>query len=223
MSATQILKNLSQTSDLEVIEQVLSGNTALFELLIRRYNSFLYKTGRAYGYNHQDTEDLMQETYITAYQHLAGFENRSSLKTWIIRIMLNLCFHKAHKGSYLKEKTLAEFSPDQAARLSLATNHSDTMQSVIKQELSRIIEASLGKLPQDYRMTFTLRELAGLNVAETAEAMKVTETNVKVRLNRAKMMLRKEIEKVYSAEDIYSFNLIYCDRMVSEVMKKIAG
>jgi RNA polymerase sigma factor (sigma-70 family) len=223
MSETHILKDLNQFSDLEVIRQVLSGNTVLFELLIRRNNSFLYKTGRAYGYNHQDTEDLMQETYITAYQHLAGFENRSSLKTWIIRIMLNLCFHKAHKQSYQKEKTVGEFTANQSARMSLAHNHSDTMQSVIKQELSHIIEASLDKLPKDYRMTFTLRELAGLNVAETAEAMKVTESNVKVRLNRAKMMLRKEIEKIYSSEDIYEFNLIYCDRIVAEVMKRIAS
>jgi RNA polymerase sigma factor (sigma-70 family) len=223
MSETHILKDLNQFSDLEVIRQVLSGNTVLFELLIRRNNSFLYKTGRAYGYNHQDTEDLMQETYITAYQHLAGFENRSSLKTWIIRIMLNLCFHKAHKQSYQKEKTVGEFTANQSARMSLAHNHSDTMQSVIKQELSHIIEASLDKLPKDYRMTFTLRELAGLNVAETAEAMKVTESNVKVRLNRAKMMLRKEIEKIYSSEDIYEFNLIYCDRIVAEVMKRISS
>jgi RNA polymerase sigma-70 factor (ECF subfamily) len=223
MSETHILKDLNQFSDLEVIRQVLSGNTVLFELLIRRNNSFLYKTGRAYGYNHQDTEDLMQETYITAYQHLAGFENRSSLKTWIIRIMLNLCFHKAHKQSFQKEKTVGEFTANQSARMSLAHNHSDTMQSVIKQELSHIIEASLDKLPKDYRMTFTLRELAGLNVAETAEAMKVTESNVKVRLNRAKMMLRKEIEKIYSSEDIYEFNLIYCDRIVAEVMKRISS
>ena len=221
MSETLIPKDLKQYSDMEVIHQVLVGNTVLFELLIRRYNSYLYKTGRAYGYNHQDTEDLMQETYINAYQHLASFENRSSLKTWIIRIMLNQCFHKAHKHSYQKEKTVAEFTANQSAPMSFAHNHSDTMQSVIKQELGHIIEASLDKLPRDYRMTFTLRELAGLNVAETAEAMKITESNVKVRLTRAKMMLRKEIDKIYSSEDIYEFNLIYCDRIVAAVMKRI--
>ena len=221
MSETLIPKDLKQYSDMEVIHQVLVGNTVLFELLIRRYNSYLYKTGRAYGYNHQDTEDLMQETYINAYQHLASFENRSSLKTWIIRIMLNQCFHKAHKHSYQKEKPVAEFTANQSAHMSIAHNHSDTMQSVIKQELSHIIEASLDKLPKDYRMTFTLRELAGLNVAETAEAMKITESNVKVRLTRAKMMLRKEIEKIYSSDDIYEFNLIYCDRIVAAVMKRI--
>jgi DNA-directed RNA polymerase specialized sigma24 family protein len=76
-------------------------------------------------------------------------------------------------------------------------------------------------LPQDYRTTFTLRELAGLTVSETADLMQITTTNVKVRLNRAKTMLRKEIEKIYSPEDIYEFNLTYCDQVVVEVMKKI--
>jgi RNA polymerase sigma-70 factor (ECF subfamily) len=70
-------------------------------------------------------------------------------------------------------------------------------------------------------MTFTLRELTGLNVSETAELLNITTSNVKVRLNRAKMMMRKEIEKIYSSEDIYEFNLIHCDKIVNVVMKKI--
>ena len=70
------------------------GETALYEIIIRRYNPYLYKTGRSYGYNHQDTEDLMQETFINAYTNLKKFENRSSFKTWVTRIMLNNCFQK---------------------------------------------------------------------------------------------------------------------------------
>ena len=69
-----------QYTDAEVIERVLQGNTALFEILIRRYNALLYKTGRAYGFNHQDTEDLMQETYVNAYQHLRKLESLLHLK-----------------------------------------------------------------------------------------------------------------------------------------------
>ena len=74
----------------------------------------------------------------------------------------------------------------------------------------------------DYRMVFSLREINGLNIYETAEALEISEANVKVRLNRAKTMLRKEIEKSYSAEDIFEFNLIYCNAMVDIVMKKVA-
>jgi len=70
-------------------------------------------------------------------------------------------------------------------------------------------------------MVFSLRELNGMSVHETSTALNITETNVKVRLNRAKTMLRKKVEKMYSAEDIFAFNLIYCDRIVIKVMESI--
>ncbi len=71
---------------------------------IRRNNPFLYKTGRAYGYKHEDTEDLMQETFVNAYLNLSKFESRASFKTWIMKIMLNNCFQKRQKFSFKNEK-----------------------------------------------------------------------------------------------------------------------
>jgi RNA polymerase sigma factor (sigma-70 family) len=214
-------KNVHPYTDAEVINGILSGNKSLFEILIRRYNPDLYKIGRGYGFSHQDTEDLMQETFISSFQNLSKFENRSSFKTWIIRIMLNQCYHKSHKLSY-QNKPGIEISVNQnSGAMYLTTKHSNPDRSVVNKELKNVIETALKNLPEDYRMTFTLRELTGLNVAETAELLNITSANVKVRLNRAKMMLRKEIEKIYSPEDIYEFNLIYCDKIVDEVMKKI--
>jgi RNA polymerase sigma-70 factor (ECF subfamily) len=71
-------------------------------------------------------------------------------------------------------------------------------------------------------MVFSLRELNGMSTAETAETLDISETNVKVRLNRAKQMLREKVEKMYTPEDIFEFNLIYCDKIVSGVMKAIS-
>src|SRR5665647_3841541 len=88
MNYATIYKNIEQYPDLKVIQEVLLGNTSLFEVLIRRYNPDLYKTGRGYGYDHQDTEDLMQEAFINILQNLSKFENRSSFKTWIISCLL---------------------------------------------------------------------------------------------------------------------------------------
>jgi len=220
MNYSDTHKNIHQYSDAEVINEILLGNAALFEIFIRRYNPVLYKTGRGYGYNHQDTEDLMQETFINSFRSLSKFENRSSFKTWVIRIMLNQCYHKSQKFSSQNKPTVEISINENSGSMFLTTNHSNT-DSVINKELKNIIEAALNKLPEDYRMVFTLRELTGLNVAETAELLNITTTNVKVRLNRAKMMLRKVIEKIYSADDIYEFNLIYCDKIVAAVMKKI--
>ena len=207
-----------QYTDLQIIENILAGEIAQFEILVRRNNPFLYKAGRSYNYNHEDTQDLMQETFIDAYRNLSKFENRASFKTWIIKIMLNHCFRKKQKFSF-KNEIVKEINDNSEPMFT--NSHNDTNKIVVNRELSFIIENALEAVPFDYRMVFSLREINGLNIYETAEALEISEANVKVRLNRAKTMLRKEIEKSYSAEDIFEFNLIYCDAMVDIVMKKI--
>jgi len=92
---------------------------------------------------------------------------------------------------------------------------------IMNKELGYVIEKALKQVPLDYRMVFSLREINGLNVIETAEALNISEANVRVRLNRAKTMLKKEIEKSYKPEEIFEFNLTWCDRMVERVMEKI--
>jgi RNA polymerase sigma factor (sigma-70 family) len=91
----------------------------------------------------------------------------------------------------------------------------------LQNELKRIMEMSLEKLPEAYRLVFLLRETENFSVAQTAEALNITEINVKVRLNRAKSMLRENIEQWYSKSDIYEFNLKYCSEVVDAVLKDI--
>jgi RNA polymerase sigma-70 factor (ECF subfamily) len=216
----EMIKTPATITDTELISRILGGERELFEILIRRNNPYLYKLGISYGYEHQDVEDLMQETFIAAYINLGKFEGRSSFKTWITRIMLNQCYHKAQKLSFknekandhINEKTTPMFEGNQSA---------DTYRSVLNNELGNIVGNALLSIPFEYRMAFSLRELNGMNTAETAEVLEISETNVKVRLNRARQMLREKIEKMYTPEDIFEFNLIYCDRIANEVMKAI--
>jgi len=206
-----------QYSDEVLVGEILNGETALFEILIRRYNPYLYKIGRSYGYNHEDAQDLMQETFIAAYIALPKFEGRASLKTWISKIMLNQCFHKRQKAAYLSHADVP--IRENASPLFFAA--ADTGQTVMNRELQQVIERALADIPEPYRMVFTLREINGMNVGETADVLDISAANVKVRLNRAKAMLRCEIEKSYSGDEIFSFNLVYCDAVVSHVMKRI--
>lgn len=207
-------------TDSEVVERVINGETPLYEILIRRCNSLLYKIGRAYGFNHHDTEDLMQETYVAAYRSLSTFENKAQFKTWIGSIMRNQCFHKKQKHSFTKEKSVDEITNANEDFMNSSRQYSE--QGILQKELGMVMEKALSSIEEDYRLVFTLRELNGLSVAESAEVLSISEANVKVRLNRAKKMLRSEIEKIYSPEDIYEFNLIYCDRMVQRVMDEIS-
>jgi RNA polymerase sigma factor (sigma-70 family) len=211
----------TQYTDAEVIAKILAGEPALYEILIRRYNPYLYKTGRAYNYGHEDTMDLMQDTFVEAYTNLSKFENRSTFKTWVIKIMLNNCYRKRQKFSF-KNEAAKEIS-DKSIPMFSGKQHPDDNKTIVNNELRQVIELALMQVPADYRVVFSLRELNGLNVAETAETLNISEANVKVRLNRAKAMLRKEIEKTYTTEDIFDFNLVYCDAMVDRVMKQIAS
>lgn len=212
------VRKTEQYSDNDVIQKILNGETALFEILIRRNNPFLYKTGRSYNYNHEDTQDLMQDTFIDAFINLAKFEGRSSFKTWIIKIMLNNCYRKSQRSAF-KNETRNEINERSVPVF--ANQNTDPNKIVMNKELAYIIENALNKMPLDYRMVFSLREINGMNVIETAEALSISEANVRVRLNRAKTMLRKEIERSYTPEELFDFNLVYCDRMVERVMQKI--
>jgi RNA polymerase sigma-70 factor (ECF subfamily) len=215
-----MIQGTEQYTDEEIIQRIGEGETPLYEILIRRYNPYLYRTGRSYNYNHQDTEDLMQETYVAAYYNLSKFQARSSFKTWLIRIMLNNCYRKKQKFSYQKEIVM-ENNINDSISTPLFTHQEDVSKKIVTKELGHMLENALKQIPEDYRMVFTLRELNGLSVAETADILSITQNNVKVRLSRAKALLRNEVEKTYTPNDIFEFNLVYCDRIVVKVMTQL--
>lgn len=215
----ELESQFEQYADFDIIKKINEGEIKLFEILIRRYDPFLYKIGRTYHYSHEDTEDLMQDAYINAYGSLKKFENRSSFKTWLTRIMLNICYQKKHKMSIKNEVITSDIQNEETSYLFRPSYSNEKI--TMNKELGQVLENAIHSIPEDYRIVFTLRELNGLNVAETSEALNISESNVKVRLSRAKGMLQKEIKKMYSSQDIFEFNLIYCDVMVNRVMNKI--
>ncbi|WP_300601631.1 sigma-70 family RNA polymerase sigma factor [Niabella sp.] len=212
------MTSFERFTDIEIIRRILDRDTAFYEILIRRYNPFLYKIGRSYNYNHEDTQDLMQDTFVDAYKNLGQFEGRSDFKTWLIRIMLNNCYRKKTKSGFKNE--IAMDINDNAAPL-FAGSDNETGRVVQNRELGKIIEDALSNIPFDYRMVFSLREINGLSVSETSDLLAISEANVKVRLNRAKAMLRNEMEKQYAPSEIFEFNLVYCNAIVERVMKTI--
>lgn len=207
-----------QLSEKAIIERVLNGEQALYELIVRRLNPYLYKVGRSYNFSHQDTQDLMQDTFVDAYQHLSQFQHRSGFKSWIIRIMLNNCYKKRQKASF-KNEVHYDFTENATPMF----NQSDSTpaNSIQSKELKHLIENAIAAIPEEYRLVLSLREMTGLNTAETAAALGITEANVKVRLSRAKSMLRAILEKAWSPEELFDFNLVYCDAIVDNVMCRI--
>ena len=211
----------SYASDEEIIQKVVSGETALFEVLIRRYNPLLYKIARSYGFLHHDAEDLLQESHFAAYTQLKTFRKEASFKTWLTKIHLHKCYHKLHRDIRQAGSISPETIPEDLSSIHAAAGKQGPEKTMINKELAKVLEEGLQQLPLIYRSVFVLREIEGFSVAETAQLLTITPVNVKVRLNRAKALLQKQVEQYYSAADIYDFHLKYCDKIVQHVFARM--
>ena len=204
----------------ELIKKIIDGEKALFEVLIRRYNAVLYKLARCYGFNHQDAEDIMQETHVSAYTNLKNFQHKASYKTWVSKILIHKCVYKLSYG-YFKNERPGTNEMHEHVKPVFNQSRMGTEKIILNKELSKVLEKSLEEIPLTYRTVFILREVEGFSTNETAELMNSTPVNVKVRLNRAKTLLQKKLESFYSSGDIYEFNAIFCDAMVKRVFDQI--
>ena len=210
----------SSLDEEELIKKIVDGDKTLFEVLIRRYNSVLYKLARCYGFNHQDAEDIMQETHVSAYTNLKNFQHKASYKTWVSKILIHKCVYKLSYGYFKNEHPGTNEMNDQVKPV-FNQSRMGTEKIILNKELSKVLEKSLEEIPLTYRTVFILREVEGFSTNETAELMNSTPVNVKVRLNRAKTLLQKKLEGFYSSTDIYEFNAIFCDALVKRVISQI--
>lgn len=207
-------------SDVDLIKGILNGEKNLYTHIVRRYNQRLYRVGMSILSDDVEVEDAMQVAYINAYENLAKFEFRASFSTWLTRILVNECFLRVRKRG--KTVIMNDEIMDGViqARQTINNNHS-TVTKVLNTELKHVLDEAIRKLPEIYRVVFVMREIENMNVAETQETLSINEANVKVRLNRAKAMLRDLLSNYYKKEDILHFHLTRCDLMVEKVMAKI--
>jgi RNA polymerase sigma factor (sigma-70 family) len=203
--------------DIEIISEVLKGNKEKYALLMRKYNQRLYRISKGYLKDEAEIEDVMQETYIKAFQHLSGFENRSEFSTWITRILINECMQRIKKSSRLSQ---IGYDDEDMEVMNYTDKKNPEMESM-NTELKGVLEMSIAQLPEKYRSVFIMREVEKMSVSETCEALDLTESNVKVRLNRAKEMLRYSLMNEYNLESVYEFNLVRCDRIATYVLSRI--
>ncbi len=212
-------------SDSEVVARVSAGETAMFEILMRRHNQRAYRVARAIVRNEDDAEDVMQQAYLNAYAHLNQFEARAQFSTWLTRIVINaaLATRRRQQPERTVERLEVEGSGDsmEAAR----TPDSDPERQAYAGELRRVIEHAVDALPDGYRLVFVMRDVEGFSTSETAEGLQIGEEAVKTRLHRARAMLRRSVAAQLGdvASRAFEFQAPRCDRVVAAVMAKIAA
>lgn len=200
-------------SDDQLIQKILKGEKHLFEFFVRRFNQQLFRISMSIVNDEQEAEDIMQIAYLNAYQNLSGFNNQSSFSTWLTRILINeSILHKKRKLNLKIKVTESEYK------------HIDTktpLDNLMNKELKIILEKAVAALPEKYRIVFVMREVHGMSTNETMDALDIGESNVKIRLTRAKEMLRTELSSYWQPGQLYEFNLVRCDVIVKHVMTQI--
>jgi RNA polymerase sigma-70 factor (ECF subfamily) len=208
-------------SDEEIVERMRLGETALFEILMRRYNQRLFRVTRAILGNDSEAEDVMQEAYVRAYMHLNQFDGRAKFATWLTKIAIHEALARVRQRQRLVELD-AEPAVDESA-MNYRSNSRNPEEELMSRTLALVLETAIDALPPLYRSVFMLREVEGLNTVETAECLSLSEETVKVRLHRARSLLRKEIYTQTGAATAAAFQFLgaRCDRMVAVVFEKI--
>jgi RNA polymerase sigma-70 factor, ECF subfamily len=209
-------------SDGEIVQQVLDGNTAMFELLMRRYNERVYRAARSIVRDEQEAEDIMQQAYVNAFTHLRQFNGSAQFSTWLTKIAVHESLARVRRrGRY-------EAFDDERSNVEpfMSSNpvHSPERQAFAG-ELRGLLEWAIDTLPDGMREVFVLREVEGLSTSEVAEALAVTEDVVKTRLSRGRAALRSVLlERTgATAPEAFRFYRPRCDRVVHNVLGRIAG
>ena len=205
-------------TDSEAVNAVLQGNREMFEVIVRRHNVQLYRTGMAYLRNHAQTEDAMQNAYLKAFLNLHRFRGTASFATWLTRIMINECLMTLRSRKRFMMETLDEGD----ARVDHESFVAPIAEPAMSQEeIKAVLEQAIQTLPRAHRAVYLLREVQHLSTAETAECLGISAVNVKVILHRAREGLKARLMKTAAGIELFDYTARYCDPLTAKVMQAV--
>jgi RNA polymerase sigma-70 factor (ECF subfamily) len=209
-------------SDEDVVARVLAGETELYEIIMRRYNQRLFRVARAILHSNDEAEDVMQDAYVRAYEHLNQFLGRARFSTWLTRIAIHEALARVQKKNRSQELD-AMISQEKEAALTAPSVSPE--QQASQAEAARLLEEAILTLPDHYRVVVMMRDIEEMSTMETAEALELSEDNVKIRLHRARSLLREELlaRAHESRSKVFPFMGERCDRVVRAVLTAISG
>ncbi|HEY6305642.1 MAG TPA: RNA polymerase sigma factor [Candidatus Angelobacter sp.] len=208
--------------DEEAISRILAGETGLFEIIMRRYNQRLYRVTRAILRDDGEAEDVIQDAYVRAYQHLDQFAGKAAFSTWLTRIAVNEALARKRRRGRLEGLEIVQTTEERMATPE-SSSIIDPESRAAQLQVRQLLEEAIESLPEDYRTIIIMRDVEEMDVAETAASLGVSESVVKTRLHRARAALRKELyaRSQGRVTDLYPFHAPRCDRVVQAVFDRI--
>jgi len=195
--------------ELDLVSRALKGDTASFSVLLRRYEGKIFRLAMNITQNREDAEDVLQEAFLKAYEHLDQFQGNSKFYTWVVRIAVNQALMKLRKRRSDRAVSLDEqidTGEDTVVR-EIAAWDPDPEERFSREELHTILTGAIDELSPIYRTVFTLRDVDGLSTEETAEALDLTVPAVKSRLLRARLQLRDKLTRFFKrkGDDAFAY------------------
>ncbi len=179
--------------DLELIDLALAGDAPAFEALVRRHEARVYRTALGILHKPEDAEEALQDTFLSAYQHLREFRRDSRFTTWLTRIAINAALNKL-RGQKETLSLDATDGSDQEFMPQLCDPwQEDPEHLYAKDEIRRIVQEAIQELPTDYRVVLVLRDISEMDTTQTAETLGLTIAATKSRLLRARLMVREKL------------------------------
>jgi RNA polymerase sigma-70 factor (ECF subfamily) len=194
-----------------LINEVLAGDKEKFRHIIQECNPSLYRIGLAILKNEADAEDALQTAYMKAYLHLESFRKESSLLTWITRILINECKMMLRK----KKKSI---SLDSEEAMEKPSSSQGAVEELNNKQLNMLLEDAVMNLPESYRLVYVVREVNDCSTEITANTLGISQENVKVRLHRAKSMIRETLLQKISMNELFPFHKVRCNMLADKVM-----
>src|SRR3954463_10041549 len=214
-----------ETEDADLVRRAREREESAVRSIMETNNRRLYRLARGILRNDSEAEDVVQETYVRAFTHLAEFRGESSLSTWLSRIAMNEAL-----GRLRRERPSVELSSlpqgaleAQIIQFPLMSAADDPEKTMAQREIQHVVEGAIDELPEPFRIVFITRVLEGMNVEETAEILGLKPETVKTRLHRARNMLRDNVEKKIGpvVMEALPFAGKRCERLTDAVVKRL--
>jgi RNA polymerase sigma-70 factor (ECF subfamily) len=192
-----------------LVERAQAGENQAFSELIQHYERKIFRLAKNITQNDEDAEDVLQETFLKAYEHLPGFQRQSKFYTWIVRIAVNEALMKLRKRRGDKFVSLDEpvDTGEEEVKREIAVWDGSPEEKYSQEELRSILNEAVDSLKPDFRTVFILRDIEELSTEETAEALGISIPAVKSRLLRARLALREKLTRQFKrkGDDVFAY------------------
>jgi len=220
----QLHRHVAAPDDLDLARRAQAGDAEAFRAILRRHNQKLYRLARSIVRNDSEAEDIVQETYVTAFAHLGTFRGEASLATWLSRIAINEALGRLRKRR--RQTALISDEPAGDAHIipfPLNAGSDDPERTMAQRQILALVEQATDALPDVYRTVFVARVIEGLSLEETADLLRIKPQTVKTRLHRARALVRRRLDEQIGPLmlDAFPFAGRRCERLTAAVMKRL--